>query len=183
MKGLWWENGNIICMLGKWDHFRSYFIKYCFKKRRMNWWKWWKGDNDWSHTYYADVSVRPNYFIFMRYLRHLKWDKISEVNLYTYEPPFQKSWIRPCLLAHLKWANLQVVFRTKCINTNYTLVLSWSIVRAILCFLFLFLLHYTTRKKSSCKRKQLEHISSTLTLLNWKDRHTQKNGNYKFFAY
>ena len=47
-------------------------------------------------------SVRPFYFILMRYLR--KWVKISKANtpyLYTYDPPFQQcqqSWIRPCRL-------------------------------------------------------------------------------------
>ena len=40
------------------------------------------------------VSVRPKYFIFMRYLRKMRENQQSKPqNLYTYEPPFQKSWI------------------------------------------------------------------------------------------
>ena len=45
------------------------------------------------------VSMRPNNFIFMEYLRKMSQDQNGEPpTLYTYEPPFQKSWIRPCCL-------------------------------------------------------------------------------------
>ena len=41
------------------------------------------------------VSRRPNYYFLMGYLR--KWDKIRKTNptVYTHEPPFKKSRIRP----------------------------------------------------------------------------------------
>ena len=48
------------------------------------------------------VSVRPNYFIFMKYLRKNRWHQQSEPpHLYTYEPIFQKSSIRPCFVTVL----------------------------------------------------------------------------------
>ena len=45
------------------------------------------------------VSVRPNYFIFMGYLRKMRYNKICKVNPIPlkYEFPFQKSWIRLCV--------------------------------------------------------------------------------------
>ena len=42
------------------------------------------------------VSVRPNYFTFMGYLRKMRWNQQCEPpHIYTYKPPFQKSLIRP----------------------------------------------------------------------------------------
>ena len=42
------------------------------------------------------LSLRPNYFIFMGYLRKMRTNQQSETPLlYTYAPPFQKSLIRP----------------------------------------------------------------------------------------
>ena len=45
------------------------------------------------------VSVSPNYFIFMGYLRQMRSNQQSKPpHLYTYKHPFQKSWINPCKL-------------------------------------------------------------------------------------
>ena len=46
---------------------------------------------------FTDLSMRPNYFISMGYLRknEMKSAKQNPRPLYTYEPTFQKCWIRP----------------------------------------------------------------------------------------
>ena len=47
------------------------------------------------------VSVRPNYFIFMGYLRKMRSNQRSKPLTFIHMNPFQKSWIRPYWSPHL----------------------------------------------------------------------------------
>ena len=71
--------------------------------------------------WYNLVSLRPNYFILMGYLRN---NEITS-NIYTKEIPFQKSWIRPCIqlfkyaYTATSWASLFSIW-IKSKNSNST---------------------------------------------------------------
>ena len=46
--------------------------------------------------------MRPNYLIFIGYLRKMRENQQNEPpHLYTYEPTLLKSWIRPCFISNL----------------------------------------------------------------------------------